>query len=437
MNAQEYYQQVIGKMKNCFQYSHYVVAAGRELASESTDPIFPHIAVPIDQLEKLTVGRGLQVHLPVVGKQSQTVLMPLDFEIFLEDENHKLYEDRMSQSELFKQLVPLISFLEDFFRSRRLPYLLDYTPSGIHILFQNVLGTRAVDHLKNIGFVEEDLKAACRYVDTGDIRRWYGVSLDAARVFSGLGKIAEYISLVTIHAFRKNPDKGLFPVTISDSYKRCINFDNSWCEGSPFMRTIRSPFCLHKKNQDKYGMVHSPPLVDVIGTEFDGKNIQETTDIDFILDCMWNLEKAAEHGQRFSGIIPSSDQSLIDLLEEYRASPLYSFHQEFDRQPELPRGAAVEKAWREVDISDESHQVLYHPNPLALQPQKMIGFVSDFLLHAHWKPRHIANIFRDLYINPDYNWIQDFYRYPADEKANFWGRTFSAMALMKAGQLML
>jgi len=37
------------------------------------------------------------------------------------------------------------------------------------------------------------------------------------------------------------------------------------------MRSIRSPFSLHKKNQEKYMKYHQPPLVDVIGTYFDGQ----------------------------------------------------------------------------------------------------------------------------------------------------------------------
>ncbi|MGD8443105.1 MAG: hypothetical protein PVI94_06375, partial [Desulfobacterales bacterium] len=107
-----------------------------------------------------------------------------------------------------------------------------------------------------IGYLEEDLIQACIYIDQNDMRRRYGISLDASRVFSGLGKIAEYISLLTMEAFRHNASKGMLPVTISDSLERCINLDNTWSEGSPFMRSIRSPFSLHKKNQEKYGKFH-------------------------------------------------------------------------------------------------------------------------------------------------------------------------------------
>ena len=93
MNSQEYYQRVVDRLKNCYQFSHYVIAAGHELVAEGYDPAFPAAAEPIHQLENFTLQRGFQVHLPIVGERSQSVLMPIDFEIFLAEENHKLYED--------------------------------------------------------------------------------------------------------------------------------------------------------------------------------------------------------------------------------------------------------------------------------------------------------------------------------------------------------
>ncbi len=46
MNAQRYYQRVIDRLKNCYQFSHFLIAAENELAVEALDPIFPAIAEP-------------------------------------------------------------------------------------------------------------------------------------------------------------------------------------------------------------------------------------------------------------------------------------------------------------------------------------------------------------------------------------------------------
>src|SRR5512136_2767420 len=111
MNAQEYYSRVIERLRNCFQFNHYMIAAGNELFAESSDPAFPAITEPVNQLGKLALQRGLQVHIPVIGERSQSVLVPLNVELFLGEENHKLYAGKETQRKLFDQIIPVIRFL--------------------------------------------------------------------------------------------------------------------------------------------------------------------------------------------------------------------------------------------------------------------------------------------------------------------------------------
>ena len=437
MLPQHYYNRVYERLEKCFQPYDYFIVTGNELVAEGCDPAFPALAAPLDKLAHYTQERALQVHLPVIGERSRSVLMPIDFEIFLGDDNHRLYSDKQTQKQYFEQIMPVADFIEQIFRSRGLPYLLDFTPSGGHFLFQNHMGDRATQALVEIGNLEEDLVKACTYIDPNDLRRRFGVALDAARVFSGLGKLAEYIALLTMEAFRDNEARGLYPVTISDSLDHCINLDNTWSEGSPFMRTIRSPFSLHKKNQEKYGYYHQPPLVDVIGAVFDGHTAENEKGMDFILDCMWDLEQAAAHAQSVAGTIPDSNDTLIDFIREYQKSDLYAFHRDFDREPDLPRGRALIDAKNEPNLPDWARNILYHPNPAALQPKNLIGFVYDFSIRADWKPKHIGNVLRDLYQDPTHGWTQDFFKYPAEEKANYWARVYSAVALWRTGRLNL
>ena len=58
--------------------------------------------------------------------------------------------------------------------------------------------------------------------------------------------------------------------------------------------------------------------MDVIGTYFDGKHANIEASLDYILDCMWDLDKAAEHAQRFTGYIPCSNETLIDLIDKVK-----------------------------------------------------------------------------------------------------------------------
>lgn len=436
MTPQEYYARVFQPLQRCFEGFHYVVAAGDELRADGWSPDFLVAVEPVDQLAKFTLDKGMQVHLPVVARQSRSVLMPLDVEVFLLGQNHELYTNQDAQRHWFRQTVPVLQYLEGLLRDRGLPYLLDYTPSGAHFLWHNVIDERATQAIEQIGHhLEPDVIRACAHVDPHDIKRRWGISLPAARVFAGLGRLAEYLSLLTIAAFDRPEHNGGLPVTISDSIDRCINLDNSWCEGSPFMRSIRSPFSLHKKNQQKHGMVHHPPLVDVIGTVFDGKTAHGETSIDAVIDCMWDLERAAEHAGQFTGIIPHSNDNLIDLVSDYRRSALFELHQQFDRTKDLPRGEALARVQCDPRATEHVRQVLGSPNPLALQPKNMLRLVRDLLIDAGWPPKHIANVLRDLYIDPSHRWSIDFFKYPADQKANFWARTFSALVLLQTGRL--
>ena len=156
-----------------------------------------------------------------------------------------------------------------------------------------------------------------------------------------------------------------------------------------------------------------------------------------VIDCMWDLEKAADHALNFTGEIPKSNNSIIDFVNEYKKSELYEFHKKFDATESIPHGDAVEKALKESNITDRTRYILYEPNPMAVQPIDVKEFVHDFVINAEWKPKHVANILRDIY-NDDikHGWVQDFKdRYPAEEKANFWTRTFASMAYWKAGRL--
>jgi hypothetical protein len=433
--AQKYYRQVFDRLVHCFQFSDTVIAADAELAAAADDQGFPAVAEPLDHLSQLTCEKAYQVHIPVLGTRSQSVLMPIDVELFLGPEQFRLYADAPTHRRLFEQTIPVVRFLERMFRDRGLPYLLDYTPSGAHLLFQNLLGYRATAAVQAIGRLEDDLITACRFVDPADRRRRHGVSLDAALVFSGLARLAEYLALMTLAAFRDNPSKGCLPVMIGDAVEGCLNVDNSWCEGSPFMRCIRSPFSLHKKNRQMHHRTGQPPLVDVVGVYYDGFTAVEETDLDTVCACMWDLEKAAEHARRFSGYIPCSNETLIDFIDEYRRSDLGAWHRDFDRQKDLPAGAAIAAAMTETNIAEDTRATLIAPNPAALQPKRMLALVDDFLIHARWQARHIANILRDLYATASHGWPQDFSNYPIDEKANFWVRTYGAMALWRNGRL--
>lgn len=93
------------------------MATGREIGAEGLNPVFPPVAEPVERLSVLARERALELHLPVVGKKSRSVLMPMDVEIFLAQHNHRIYSSRASQRELLTEVMPVIRFLGDLLRN--------------------------------------------------------------------------------------------------------------------------------------------------------------------------------------------------------------------------------------------------------------------------------------------------------------------------------
>ncbi len=429
MQPRKYYKTVQNQLKNCFANSDCAIAIEKELIKEGYSKDFPKMITIKENLDYLTQNRAFQVHLPIIGEGNQTVLCPMDFEIFLSGNQYKLYADKETQRGYFKETVPVINFIKKIFTDANVPFMLDFTPSGGHILFNVDVDSDAGKALQQIGCLEEGM------LDSG-LR--HGVTQKAMLTFSGITRIAEYVALKTLEAFKNDERDGKLPVTVSDSAENCINIDNSWCEGAPHARSIRSPFSLHKKNIEKYKMYNEPPLVDVVGGVFDGRTFHHEADIDNVIECMWDLQKASDWSQNFDGVIPFADNALVGFIEGYKKTALYKFHREFDSTEDLPFGKALEQARQVTIIPDWSKDILYNPDPRVLQPINMMGFIYDFVIFAKWKPKHVANIMRDIYLDSSFNWAQDFVdSSPADEKANFWTRTFAAIAYWKTGALQI
>ena len=160
MEPREYYKTVLEKLKKCFEHSGCAIAIEQELINEGYSKDFPKMITSKENIDYLTVERGFQIHLPIVGQDCQTVLCPMDFEIFLGEEQCQLYSDKETQKLLFKQTVPVIDYIKKIFVDRKVPFLLDYTPSGGHLLFNVDVDSNAGKALQSIGVVEQGMLEA-------------------------------------------------------------------------------------------------------------------------------------------------------------------------------------------------------------------------------------------------------------------------------------
>lgn len=432
MDKYEYYSRVFPKLANSFDHASWVLAYGPELIRRGWDPDSLQVTVePVDHLYDLTVKDGMEVFLPIV-ESDKSVLAPIDFEIFLSHENNKLYEDEGSQRYYHEaHIKPISDFFETFMQSYRLPYLLDLTPSGGHVLFHVQKGTPAYSALASVGYLERELLDAYTYQDEGDLKRVDPCGFDAGSVFSGIGRVWSYVSLLAKEGYRDLE----MPVTICDSEDKCVNIDNSWQADPAFMRIMRSPYSLHRKNIHKYGKT-GHPLVDVSKTYYDGNEGLRVDDLGHLISCMWDMEKAAAHSDNFTGHIPVTNDNMVRLVEDYKKTNLYSFNCDFDATDELYPGEALHRAHNDGSLSDKSKSVIAIPNPRLLQPNLIKKFVRDLMSHG-WHPKHIGSLMNDLYCQPEHRWNTNWLKYCSRTRANYWARTYAAVNMLEDGEDLL
>ncbi|MBI4863436.1 MAG: hypothetical protein HY815_24690 [Candidatus Riflebacteria bacterium] len=438
MDRYEYYAQVFEHLQNAFDHSPLVLAQGPELIKRGWNPEGLLVTFePIENLHDLTVKEGMEVFLPIVGRH-KSILAPIDFEIFLSHENMQIYSDPGSQWHFHrKHIEPVSNFFERLMQSYGIPYLLDLTPSGGHVLFHVESGTEAYRELAGIGYLEQELLDACNYSDPTDLKRHDPCGFEAASVFSGIGRLWHYVSLLAKQELRGDE----MPITICDSEEKCVNIDNSWQADPAYMRVMRSPYSLHKKNIHKHQMKDAsgqavPPLCDVSRTFYDGANVVTCPDLKDLVECMWDFERAVDHSRHFTGHIPVANDNLVALIRDYKRTRLYELMCDFDSKDELHVGEALSRAVHDDRLSEKSRHVLAWPNPRLMQPNVLKKFVAD-LIDSGWHPRHIGSLINDIYVQGQYNWHTNWLKYTSRTRANYWARAYASVHLFEAGVRLL
>jgi hypothetical protein len=440
MNAQEYYRAILPSLRESFDRSDRVTGYGRELIQlMGFGPYdLPVTVQAVDQLEKLTAEWGLEVFLPVMGRDA--ILFPFDFEISLRNENHFLYAGPMGQAHfLTKYIFPVARYLERFFIERKIPFMIDYTPSGGHLLLYVLRGSEAWREAAAVGWLEEDLKTAYAWTDPdgGDMKRLKPTTEEEGRVFSGLGRLAEYLGLKIVRdaaSFIEYGGPDDLEVHLCDAEDRAVNIDISWTSDPLYYRIMRAPAALHKKNMNYYHLTVYGPMADTKALYYDGITERRASDDPHeILAAQWNLERAAEFNRRIPGHVPYADATLAALLREYAASPLCAVHRRTDATPDLPRGEARRRALGDAKLHEKTHSTLRHPNPRMLQPEALKKMVGNFL-ECGWESRAIANVIRDCYIDPIFGWTVNWLKCPAETRANMWTRIYADVYRLEKGE---
>lgn len=434
MDKHEYYEKVFPQLEKAFSRSGFVLASGPELLKRGWQPNSLLVtAEPIEHLRKLSVEDGMEVFIPIFAKDG-SVLAPIDYEIYLRDTLKTLYASPRKQWYYHqKHIKPVSDGFEELLTREKIPYLMDLTPSGGHILFYAVPDTPAYEAFASIGYLENDLTQAYNVQDPSDLKRAQPIGEKKGLVFSGIGRWWYYASLVV----RSSLAISGYPVTTCDTANRCLNIDNSWQSDPGFMRVMRSPFSLHRKNIFKAGApAGSSPLVDVVKTFSSNGESARFDNLKELINTMWSMEKAVKHASGFTGEIPAVYDEVLPSIARYKESRLFEIIQEFDMTPDLPAGEATKRAMKDKRISPLSIDAVNRANPLLLQPHALKLFIRN-LTECGWHPRHIASLIHDCYSNPKHGWKINWAKHSPRTRANYWARTYYTENLFEDGEKIL
>mgnify|MGYP001554328087 CR=1 FL=1 len=423
LDLRQYYHSVFPQLEKGFQFCHYVLGYGNNLIDYGWDPKGLLVTVePVENLFELTVNKELEVFIPVVGHDSNSVLLPFDFEVAIASP-WRLYSSMEGQQWFFQNnIAPVAHYLSIELESRQIPHVLDFTPSGGHFLTRVVRGTAAWEEVAAIGYLDDIALAGYDIEDPSDLKRCPRIKQDAAYVFSGLGFLSEYLALRTLQTVSGHTD---LPMTLWDTKPDCMNIDLSWTGDPAYMRIMRAPFSAHKKRNERFG-IGNHSLVDVMGRYYDGVDKIEAADLDDVVECMWDLQKANRHAKRFPGYIPFANEGMCALVADYLNSPLKEFHDYCHfGEDNLAPGEALHRIFNDSRLSEQLLDVFHHPNPRLLNPGISSSIIAELRLND-WHPRHITNAFTDCYRNGDY-WGMDYFKYSPELKAWAFSRQYSAL----------
>ncbi len=445
MDDREYQEAIFPKLRNSFGKCNWALGSGTELIARGWDPNGLLVtAESIENLSSLTQEQNLEIYIPIFGYGGESALFAKDAEIFLADPYY-LYYNVGSQLHFFNNhLFPVISYESKLLKKHGVPHMIDLTPSGWHILFRVRRGTEAFNRLASIGCLEDELADKYDFTDPHDIKRNPAPGVDAGLVFSGMGRLKEYIAFKSLVHAEKYEE---IPITISDSEEKCVNEDITDCGDPGYMRIMRAPFSLHKKRRT-YIQGSAKSLQDIIMGVYFGKGKKDIfiEDMDYLLNCMWNKEMAVQHAENFSGEIPEADDDSINsLVDEYEASDLYRYHKDFDEMPRLANWQAFIRAQRDPKLSDKTKNFIEYPCPRALQPKVLIKFAEN-LMENGWQPKEIGCLIDDFYHlqydkttqeKLDWGALDDYHKYCKITRAYFWARVYCALFLIHKKEINL
>lgn len=369
------------------------------------------------------MDQGLDLFRAVWDKKA--TLAVWDVEYFNLDTWHGLYRNQLLH---FKLMEPVYLAIEELLAEYGIPHINDSTSSGYHFISLIPFSSPVHRKLAQIGYPEESLLEKNSKTNGVDDKRSRRVPVRAARGYSAIGRLHEFLCHLIIRRTRKSSP---LPVTISDAAigrmsrgREGMSLDITQYADPLYMRDIRTTFSTHQKHKVYLGKVGR-----ATGRELPVYATLPRNNLSFqeLFDLRRDLKKAAAYAKECSGIIPDASTGWERVIDDYRESSLFSFHRDFDRVSHEPPERWKNTYWRlDLDSLPPCAANAIRNHTWGLLNPTSIQHLCRVLFSIGWEPKHIAGLIRSYYETRP-GWKTDWEKYHAETRANFWARIYCGM----------
>jgi hypothetical protein len=302
------------------------------------------------------------------------------------------------------------------------------TGRGHHFLWKIHPASPAFDRLVRIGRVPPALERVYAAPQPPDEEP---VDLSFGKAFSGLGLVMEYLAQRILAEAQALTPIPILPEAIEmgpqERGREIIVLDISEYGDPLHTRAVRMPFSLYLKP-----WLHP----DMLTPETEGRIPVMVMvpvgdlDADQVTPMMRDLGKAAEWASHVSCLIPDGSDGTARLTAEYLRSEVRRFHDEYySVEPEPTEKWPLTYDRISADgLPPMARYALENPNDALLKPE-CVRQLAAALLERSWHPRHIAGLIQSKY-ERDYGWLNLWYVYDAQTRADFHTRVLTGMIKM-------
>jgi hypothetical protein len=303
---------------------------------------------------------------------------------------------------------------------------------GFHVVWAISRKSRAFERLVRLGRVPPSLER--RYAQSCSPG---GLSVDAdlGRAFAGLGLVLEFVGHRVLRASKESCALPVQPTAIEvgpgPGGREIVSFDLSEYGDPLHTRHVRLPFSAYLKPRQfewLLGETGVRRLLPIFAVPLAGMTPLQA------IHVARRPEAVLELSRHVSTRIPDGSGAMDNLLDEYEASELGAFHEEFYREPwEVLPFTVTPGPARIPGAPPCLEWLLEHPNDWLLRPAAL-QHVVRILTALKWRPRGIAQLIYSCY-QRDFDWGDFWVRLDPFSRAIFYTRLFAGMIATGADQL--